>query len=43
MFLTEDQVRDFGWRIPFAIGGAGALVVLWMRRTMDETLSDEQL
>jgi MFS transporter, MHS family, alpha-ketoglutarate permease len=43
VFLTEDQVRDFGWRIPFAIGGVGALVVLWMRRTMDETLSDEQL
>ena len=43
VFLTEDQVRDFGWRIPFAIGGVGALVVMWMRRTMDETLSDDQL
>ena len=42
-FLSEDQVRDWGWRIPFAIGGLGALVVLWMRRTMDESLSAEQL
>jgi MHS family alpha-ketoglutarate permease-like MFS transporter len=42
-FLAEDQVRDWGWRIPFAIGGLGALVVLWMRRTMDESLSTEQL
>ena len=42
-FLAEDQVRDWGWRIPFAIGGLGALVVLWMRRTMDESLSAEQL
>lgn len=42
-FLTEDQVRDWGWRIPFAIGGLGALVVLWIRRTMDESLSAEQL
>src|SRR6478736_6521065 len=42
-FLGEDQVRDWGWRIPFAIGGLGALVVLWMRRTMDESLSAEQL
>jgi MHS family alpha-ketoglutarate permease-like MFS transporter len=42
-FLTEDQVHDWGWRIPFGIGGLGALVVLWMRRTMDESLSAEQL
>lgn len=42
-FLDENQVRDFGWRIPFFIGGLGALVVLWMRRTMDESLSPEQL
>ena len=43
VFLTEDQVRDWGWRIPFALGGLGALVVLWIRRTMDESLSSEQL
>jgi len=42
-FFTEDQIRDFGWRIPFVIGGLGALVVLWLRRTMDESLSTEQL
>ncbi|MGI5130204.1 MFS transporter [Pseudonocardia sp. CA-107938] len=41
--FSEDQIRDFGWRIPFFIGGLGALVVLWMRRTMDESLSSEQL
>lgn len=43
VFLTEDQVRDWGWRIPFALGGLGALVVMWIRRTMDESLSAEQL
>lgn len=43
VFLTEDQVHDWGWRVPFAIGGLGALVVLWMRRTMDESLTAEQL
>ena len=43
VFLTEDQVRDWGWRIPFALGGLGALVVMWIRRSMDESLSDEQL
>ena len=43
VFLTEDQVRDWGWRIPFALGGLGALVVMWIRRSMDESLSAEQL
>lgn len=43
VFLDEADVRAWGWRIPFAIGGIGALVVLWMRRTMDESLTSEQL
>jgi len=41
--LDTQQVHDFGWRIGFAIGGVAALVVFWLRRTMDESLSDEQL
>ena len=41
-FLNEDM-NAWGWRIPFAIGGLGALVVLWMRRSMDESLSEDQL
>ncbi|VEG51748.1 arabinose efflux permease family protein [Mycolicibacterium aurum] len=40
-FLTDDQMRDFGWRIAFAIGGVAAIVVFWLRRTMDESLSEE--
>jgi MHS family alpha-ketoglutarate permease-like MFS transporter len=40
-FLTDDQMRDFGWRIAFAVGGLAAVVVFWLRRTMDESLSDE--
>jgi MHS family alpha-ketoglutarate permease-like MFS transporter len=39
--LTEDQVREFGWRIAFAVGGVTAVVVFWLRRTMDESLSEE--
>ncbi|OBK70917.1 MFS transporter [Mycobacterium sp. 1274761.0] len=39
--LSEDQLREFGWRIAFAIGGVAALVVFWLRRTMDESLSEE--
>jgi MHS family alpha-ketoglutarate permease-like MFS transporter len=41
-FSTE-QVHEFGWRIGFAVGGAAAIVVFWLRRTMDESLSTEQL
>lgn len=40
-FLTDDQLREFGWRIAFAIGGVAAVVVFWLRRTMDESLSEE--
>lgn len=40
-FLSEDQLHDFGWRIGFAIGGVAAVVVFWLRRTMDESLSED--
>ncbi len=35
--LTDAQITAFRWRIPFAIGAVGALVVLWLRLTMDES------
>jgi MHS family alpha-ketoglutarate permease-like MFS transporter len=41
--LSVDQIKDWGWRVGFLIGGIAALVVLWMRRTMDESLSSEHL
>jgi MFS transporter, MHS family, alpha-ketoglutarate permease len=37
--LAEEQMDAWGWRIPFVIGAIGALVVLWLRRGMDETES----
>ncbi|MEB4613568.1 MFS transporter, partial [Leucobacter sp. M11] len=36
-FLTAEQMGSWGWRIPFAIGALGALAVLWLRRTMEES------
>lgn len=39
--LNESQLREFGWRIAFAVGGVAAVVVFWLRRTMDESLSEE--
>src|ERR1700742_877137 len=41
--LSTEQVHEFGWRIGFAIGGVAAVVVFWLRRTMDESLSAETL
>jgi MHS family alpha-ketoglutarate permease-like MFS transporter len=37
--LDEKQLHSFGWRIAFGIGGVAAVVVFWLRRTMDESLS----
>lgn len=42
-FLDDAAIKDWAWRIPFAIGGVAAIVVLWLRRTMDESLSSEHL
>ncbi|MCE3244614.1 MAG: transporter [Arthrobacter sp.] len=41
--LGKDVLTEWGWRIPFAIGGVAALVVLWLRRSMEETVSEEQV
>ena len=42
-FLDDRGLNDWGWRIGFFIGGVAALVVLWIRRTMDESLSESHL
>ncbi|OMH25480.1 alpha-ketoglutarate permease [Tersicoccus phoenicis] len=41
--LAEAELKAWGWRIPFAIGAVAALVVLWLRRSMDETISPQQV
>ncbi|MGU3431742.1 MFS transporter [Actinomycetes bacterium M1A6_2h] len=43
VFLDREQMEDFGWRIAFFIGGVAAVVVFWLRRSMDESLNKEQL
>jgi MHS family alpha-ketoglutarate permease-like MFS transporter len=37
--LTTEQMRDYGWRIPFLLGGVVGLDALYMRRRMIETPS----
>ncbi|MCF6387464.1 MFS transporter [Mycobacterium sp. MBM] len=43
VFLDRQQIEEFGWRIAFFIGGVAAVVVFWLRRSMDESLTPEQL
>jgi MHS family alpha-ketoglutarate permease-like MFS transporter len=40
--LTEDQLHGWGWRVPFVIGAAAGLVVMYLRRTMEESEHYEQ-
>jgi MHS family alpha-ketoglutarate permease-like MFS transporter len=37
LFLTTEQLRAWGWRIPFAIGALLAIFALVMRRNLHET------
>ena len=37
VFLTPEQLRAWGWRIPFVIGAMLAVVALVMRRNLHET------
>jgi MHS family alpha-ketoglutarate permease-like MFS transporter len=41
MFLTNDQIREWGWRIPFVIGALLAVIALIMRRNLHETAAFE--
>ena len=36
VLLTEQELSDWGWRIPFLLGAVLSAVALYLRRTMDE-------
>ena len=40
--LTDEQLATFGWRIPFIVGGALAIVGVYLRRSLQETEQFEQ-
>lgn len=40
-FLTEVELKAWGWRIPFVIGAVTAVVALLLRRTLHETTTAE--
>ncbi|QUH03663.1 MFS transporter [Saccharopolyspora erythraea] len=35
--LDEEQMAQWGWRVPFAIGAVAGLVVMYLRRSMEES------
>lgn len=39
--LSNDELRAWGWRIPFVIGALAAVVALFLRRSLAETASGE--
>jgi MHS family alpha-ketoglutarate permease-like MFS transporter len=41
-FLTEAELKAFGWRIPFFIGALTALVSLYLRSSLHETTTEAQ-
>jgi MHS family alpha-ketoglutarate permease-like MFS transporter len=40
--MTEEALTNWGWRIPFVVGAALAIVVFWIRRGIHETESFEK-
>ncbi|HEY7395196.1 MAG TPA: MFS family transporter [Gemmatimonadaceae bacterium] len=41
IMLTQDELKAWGWRIPFVIGAIAALVALYVRRSLVETTTAE--
>ncbi len=40
-FLDEQELRAWGWRIPFVVGAVAAVISLLLRRTLEETSTAE--
>ena len=38
-FLTNAELKSWGWRIPFAIGAVAAVIAFFLRRSLAETTS----
>ena len=38
-FLTDKELKDWGWRVPFVIGAFAAVIAFYLRRSLAETTS----
>jgi len=43
LLIGDEGMLAGGWRIPFFVGGALGLGVLWLRRSLPETLDEEKV
>lgn len=41
--LGPEQMGEWGWRVPFIVGGLLGLIVLYLRRTLPETLHTQAI
>ena len=40
--LTDEQMREFGWRIPFLLGALGGIAGIWLRMSVPEAQASTQ-
>ena len=43
LVLSEQDLKAWGWRIPFLIGALASIVVVYLRRTMRETATEADM
>lgn len=39
--LSSEELKEWGWRVPFVVGALAALVSLYLRKSLDETTTEE--
>jgi metabolite-proton symporter len=39
--LSNEELRSWGWRVPFVLGALAAVIALYLRKSLTETASDE--
>jgi MHS family alpha-ketoglutarate permease-like MFS transporter len=43
LVLSEQDLKAWGWRVPFLIGALASIVVVYLRRTMRETATEQDM
>lgn len=41
--LTVDDLKAWGWRIPFVLGAVAAVIAMYLRRSLEETASSDAM